>query len=101
MFSNLSVVFTLTALIIGTGVGGAYSSLLVSRKFMLLADRKAAEQFGPQALLEVLRKIRSLEQSDEREDKMSAWAWTDYGDAPSVEKRIRNIQDFSVLPALH
>ncbi len=29
MFSNLSVVFTLTALIIGAGVGGAYSSLLV------------------------------------------------------------------------
>jgi len=92
---NDPVVFTLTALVIATAVGGVYSSLLLSRKFMLLADRKASEQFGSQAFLKVLQKIQSLEQSDEQEDKMSAWAWTEYGDAPSIEKRIRNLQDFS------
>jgi Zn-dependent protease with chaperone function len=94
IFSDL-VVFTLTALVIATAVGGVYSSLLLSRKFMLLADRKAAEQFGSQAFLEVLRKIQSLKQSDEQEEKMSSWAWTEYGDAPGIEKRIRNLQEFS------
>jgi hypothetical protein len=92
IFNDLSVVLTFTALIIATGIVGAYSSLLQSRKFMLLADREAAEQFGPQALLSVLQKIQSFKQSDKQEDKMAEWAWTEYGDAPSIEKRISNLQ---------
>jgi Zn-dependent protease with chaperone function len=62
---------------------------------MLIADKKAAELVGPQALLDALRKIQSLKQSDEQQDKMSSWAWTEYGDAPSIEKRIKNLQSLS------
>jgi Zn-dependent protease with chaperone function len=95
IFNELSAVFILTALIIATAVAGAYTSLLLSRKSMLQADAKTAELTGPQSLLDALRKIQSLEQIDLQQDNMSAWAWTDYGDAPSIEKRIRNLQGFS------
>jgi hypothetical protein len=95
IFNELSIVFTLTALIIVTAAAGAYGALMASRKSMLIADKKAAELVGPQALLDALRKIQSLKQSDERQDKMSSWAWTEYGDAPSIEKRIKNLQSLS------
>jgi Zn-dependent protease with chaperone function len=95
IFNQLSAFFTLAALIIVTAIAGAYTSLLLSRKFMLQADRKATELTGPQPLLDVLRKIQSLEEMDRQQDKMSAWAWTESGDAPSVERRIMNLQSFS------
>ncbi len=70
----------------------AYSSFLWSRKFMLLADRRVAEQFGAQPLLETLRKIQRLRDSDEKEEKMAAWAWVEHWEAPSVENRIQNLE---------
>ncbi len=92
LLSGLLPVLALAGVAIATAVAGAYSSLLVSRRLMLVADRTAAESTGPQSLLEVLRKIQRLRESDEKEDKMAAWAWTEYGDAPSVEKRIQNLE---------
>ena len=75
-----------------TGVLGLYSSLLVSRKFMLRADKIVAEQMGTQPLLEALQKIQALREMDEKEEKMTVWAWEANGKSPSLERRIRNLQ---------
>jgi hypothetical protein len=92
LFSGLLPLFILAGLIIVTGIVGGYSSLLLSRKSMLLADKTAADMVGAQPMLEALRKIQSLRDSDERDDRMFVWAWVEYGDAPSIERRIRNLQ---------
>ena len=98
IFNEFSVVFTFTGLIIAAATAGAYGALLLSRKSMLLADKKTSELVGPQALLDALRKIQSLKQSGEQQDKMSGWAWTEFGDAPSIEQRIKTLQ--SILGSL-
>ncbi len=91
LFNQLLPVVAIAGLIVITAVLGVYASLLFSRRFMLLADTRAAQIVGADRIADVLRKIASLEQLDSERDRMSAWAWTDYGDAPSIKKRIENL----------
>lgn len=67
-----------------------------SRAIGLRADEKAAEVVGREKLLEVLRKLDALRQQDlhmgGREE------WIGYGDLPSLEKRLENMQKPSAKP---
>ena len=93
LFHGILPVLTLGAILIITISVLAYAAVLRVRKFRLLADRKAADALGTVDFLKVLRKIQSLRQSDKLQDPMSEWGWVGYGDAPSIEKRIRNLEN--------
>lgn len=82
--------FTFIAIFVVVSVLSLYSAMLFRRKMMLRADTKAAETLGKQPLLEVLRKTDSLKRSDIGSGK--SIAWQEYGDAPSITKRIGNLE---------
>ncbi len=67
---------------------GAYSVIRLSRSLVLQADREASLVLGTQSLIEVLKKLETLRELDASRGK----DWPEYGDHPSITKRIANLQ---------
>jgi hypothetical protein len=95
IFSYLFLPHPSTQLIIGIIVGvivfivlGAYSVIRLGRSLVLKADREAALVIGAQSLIEVLRRLETLRELDASRGR----DWPEYGDHPSITKRIANLQ---------
>ena len=67
---------------------GMYSAIRLSRSLVLKADSEAALVIGIQALIDVLRKLETLREQDVSRGN----DWPEYGDHPSITKRIANLQ---------
>jgi Zn-dependent protease with chaperone function len=74
-------------LVIALLVLGGYSGLRQGRKLVLEADNQAAEIVGRGVFLRVLEKVESFRQ----QDLASGKKWLEYGDHPTVQKRIENL----------
>jgi hypothetical protein len=72
--------------VVGLASVGAYSGIRLGRKMFLEADNEAAEIVGRLPFLQTLEKLDSLRQLDEEGRKK----WMEYGDHPTLRKRIRN-----------
>jgi hypothetical protein len=68
---------------------GAYSMLRLGLSLVLKADREAALIIGSPSLINVLRKLESLREHDASQGH----DWPEYGDHPSITKRIANLQN--------
>jgi len=68
---------------------GAYSMLRLGLSLVLKADREAALVIGSLSLISVLRKLESLREHDASQGH----DWPEYGDHPSITKRIANLQN--------
>ena len=68
---------------------GAYSMLRLGLSLVLKADREAALVIGSLSLINVLRKLESLREHDASQGN----DWPEYGDHPSITKRIANLQN--------
>ena len=67
---------------------GAYSMLRLGLSLVLKADREAALVIGSLSLINVFRKLESLREHDASQGN----DWPEYGDHPSITKRIANLQ---------
>ena len=83
-------------LVVGVVVGaivllalGVYSGIRLGRSLVLKADREAALVIGPQSLVEALRKLEILREHDASRGN----DWPEFGDHPSITKRIANLQN--------
>jgi hypothetical protein len=68
---------------------GAYSMLRLGLSLVLKADREAALVIGSLSLINVLRKLESLREHDASQGN----DWPEYGDHPSITRRIANLQN--------
>jgi len=68
---------------------GAYNVVRLSRSLVLKADGQAALVIGTQSLIEILRKFEVLRELD----ASRGIDWPEYGDHPSITKRIANLQN--------
>jgi len=68
---------------------GTYNVIRLSRSLVLKADRQAALVIGTQSLIEILRKLEVLRELDASRGN----DWPEYGDHPSITKRIANLQN--------
>ena len=68
---------------------GMYSAVRLGRSLVLKADREAALVIGAQSLIEVLRKLEVLREHDASQGN----DWPEYGDHPSITKRIASLQN--------
>jgi hypothetical protein len=96
VFSYIFLPHPSTELIVGIIVGvivlivlGAYSIIRLGRSLVLKADRAAALVIGTRPLIEPLRKLETLRELDASRGK----DWPEYGDHPSITKRIANLQN--------
>jgi len=76
------------AVVIALIVAGSYSSLRLNRKLVLKADREASEAIGTASLIESLKRLEALRESDTSRGEY----WPEYGDHPSILKRIANLE---------
>jgi hypothetical protein len=67
---------------------GFYSSIRLGRSLVLKADREAVLVIGAQSLIDVLRRLETLQELDAAGGRN----WPEYGDHPSITKRIANLQ---------
>lgn len=96
VFSYLFLPHPSIQLVLGLVVGdiviialGMYSAIRLSRSLVLKADSEAVLVIGIQALIEVLRKLETLREQDASRGN----DWPEYGDHPSITKRIANLQN--------
>ena len=96
LFSYLYIPHPDTLLVIGVIVPvliviifGAYSSIRLGRKLVLQADEEAAEALGAASLVDVLRKLEALRERD----ASIGHEWPEWGDHPTLAKRIANLQN--------
>lgn len=68
---------------------GAYGIIRLGRKLVLEADKEAAEVIGTGSLIEALRKLEHLRELDASKGN----DWPEYGDHPSITRRIANLQN--------
>ncbi len=68
---------------------GMYSAVRLGRSLVLKADREAPLVIGAQSLIEALRKLEILREQDASRGN----DWPEYGDHPSITKRIANLQN--------
>jgi hypothetical protein len=68
---------------------GAYSIIRLGRRLVLEADKEAADALGTASLTEVLRKLEHFRELD----AARGGEWPEYGDHPSITKRIANLQN--------
>lgn len=68
---------------------GVYSIVRLGRSLVLRADREAALVIGTQSLIQALRTLEVLRERDASLGN----DWPEYGDHPSVTKRIANLQN--------
>jgi hypothetical protein len=94
-FSYLFLPRPSSEVIIGIIVGvivlivlGAYGIIRLSRSVVLQADREASLVIGTQSLIDVLRRLEALREHDASPGN----DWPEYGDHPSITKRIANLQ---------
>ena len=96
VFSYLFLRHPSNELVVGVVVGaivllalGVYSGIRLGRSLVLKADREAALVIGPQSLMEALRKLEVLRELDASRGR----DWPEFGDHPSITKRIANLQN--------
>jgi prepilin signal peptidase PulO-like enzyme (type II secretory pathway) len=96
VFSYLSLPRPSSELVVGVVVGavvliilGVYSGIQLGRGLVLKADREAALVIGSRSLIDVLRKLEVLREHDASRGN----DWPEYGDHPSITKRIANLQN--------
>ncbi len=96
VFSYLFLRHPSNELVVGVVVGaivllalGVYSGIRLGRSLVLKADREAALVIGPQSLMEALRKLEILREHD----ASRGGDWPEFGDHPSITKRIANLQN--------
>ena len=96
VFSYLFLRHPSNELVVGVVVGaivllalGVYSGIRLGRSLVLKADREAALVIGPQSLMEALRKLEILREHDAPRGR----DWPEFGDHPSITKRIANLQN--------
>jgi hypothetical protein len=67
---------------------GVYSAIRLDQLLVLEADKEAAKIIGSASLIEALRKLEHLRELD----AARGGEWPEYGDHPSITKRIANLQ---------
>ncbi len=82
------VLFVFIGIFLVAGAAGVYTAIRLSRTLVLVADVKSSETTGRQSLINVLEKLESLRQLDERFDE----DWPEYGDHPSIARRMENLK---------
>ncbi|TMI22169.1 hypothetical protein E6H31_03120 [Candidatus Bathyarchaeota archaeon] len=68
---------------------GVYSAIRLDRLLVLEADKEAAKVIGSVSLIEALRKFEHLRELD----AARGGEWPEYGDHPSITKRIASLQN--------
>ena len=68
---------------------GVYSAIRLDRLLVLEADKEAAKAIGSTSLIEALRKFEHLRELD----AARGGEWPEYGDHPSITKRIASLQN--------
>jgi len=66
-----------------------YSAIRLDRLLVLEADKEAVKVIGSASLIETLRKLEHLRELD----VARGGEWPEYGDHPSITKRIANLQN--------
>jgi Zn-dependent protease with chaperone function len=96
LFGYLSLPHPSTELVLGIIVSvvvlislGFYSVIRLGRSLALKADREASLVVGSQSLIEALKKLEVLREHDASRGNN----WPEYGDHPSITKRIANLQN--------
>jgi len=84
------VIFSVIA-VPASGIFSLFRVMQYSKSLGLVADRRAAELVGRGQLLAVLLKLDALKKQDLQNRKGKNWIG--FGDLPSIEKRVENIQN--------